>query len=144
MKNIGHKINVFIVTLCVIILTVFLGACSVPDAITPCYIPPEIIESTDVQIPLIPFMPFTSLFDARYVKTKMHYQYLLHTKLIDNSILTSEQFQQKLFEPGGVLSMLLPGSMFATLGIFTGGRFLKSPREKELETKVANGNKETS
>ena len=134
------KIKALFVTFCIAGLAVILGCASIMDAITPCYIPQEVIQSVDANVPIIPFMPFTSLFDARYVKTRMYFQYLLHNNLMTTSIAASEAFQQRLFSPEGPLGLLLPGSMFATLGLFAGGRFLKSPREKELEVEV-NGKK---
>jgi len=132
----NKKYKTLIITICIVGLAGIFGACSVQDVITPCYIPEEIIKSVGVNIPIISWMPYTSLFDARFVKTKMDYQYLLHNNLITTSIQTSELFQQKIFSPEGPIGLLLPASLAGILGVFGGGRFIKSPREKELENIV--------
>ncbi len=133
------KFQKIITGLCVIGLTVILGCSSFQDAVTPCYIPEEVIKSTGTNLPLISGMPYTSLFDARHVKTKLYYQYLLHNNLMTTSIQASEMFQQKIFSPSGPLALLLPTGLGLTLGTL----LLSKPEDKkkivELEKKI-NGN----
>lgn len=129
------KLKKISVWLCVLGLTMMLGCASFMDAVTPCYIPKEVIKSADVDLPLIPWMPYTSLFDARYVKTKIYFQYLLHNNLITSSIQTSEAFQQKLFSPEGPIGLLLPGLMCGTLGALLIPRPGDKKKIAELEKK---------
>lgn len=144
MQKQSSKFKTLIITLCVAGIAALFGCASFMDATTPCYIPPDVIREVDANLPLIRFMPYTSVFDARYVRTKLQYQYLFHKNLLDESIRVSEDFQQRMFSPEGPLGLLIPGTMFGTLGLFAGGRFIKSPREKELETIVNGNNKEKS
>ena len=132
----NKKLKTLIITTCIITLAGIFGACSVQEIITPCFIPQEIIDSVNVNVPIISWWPWTSLFDAYYVKTKLDFQYLLHSNLMETSIHTSEVFRQNLFSPTGLISAVIPASLAGILGIFGGGRFVKSPREKELEKKV--------
>ena len=131
------KFKKLIIWLCVLGLTVILGCASFQDALTPCYIPEEVIESTGVSLPIIPWMPFISLFDARYVKTKMHYQYLLYNNLMTTSIGASEAFQQKLFSPTGPIGLMFPTLMGGTLGAL----LISKPDDKKkiVELEKKNG-----
>lgn len=133
------KFQKLITGLCIIGLTIILGCATIRDAVTPAYIPEEVRKVVDVNLPLISWMPFTSLFDAKYVKTKLYYQYLLYNNLMTTSILASEAFQQKIFSPSGPIGLLLPTLMGGTLGAM----LLSKPQDKEkihdLEKKV-NGN----
>lgn len=135
------KIKKLVIWLCILGLTVILGCASFKDAVIPCYIPEEIIESVDVNLPLISWMPYTSLFDARYVKTKMYFQYLLYNNLMTTSIQASEAFQQKLFSPSGPIGLLLP----AGLGLTLGSLLISKPDDKKKihELEIKNGNKNT-
>ena len=112
----NEKVKALIVSICIFGLAVILGCASVMDAITPCYIPQEVIDVTGIDIPVISHMPYTSLFDARYVKTKLDYQYLLHNNLMTASIYASEQFQQTLFSPTGPIGLLFPTLFGGALG----------------------------
>jgi len=134
------KYQRLIVWLCVLGLTVILGCSAFQDGVTPCYIPPEVIESTGSEIPLISWMPFTSLFDAKYVKAKLKFQYLLHTNLMEASIFASEQFQQTLFSPEGPIGLLLPTLMGGTLGAF----LISKPGDKKKIVELENGNTHTN
>lgn len=125
-----------IIWLCVLGLTIILGACSVKDAVTPCFIPEEIIKSTNVDLPVIPWMPYTSLFDARYVKTKMYYQYLLYNNLMTTSIGASERFQQMVFSPTGPIGLMFPTLMGGALGAF----LISKPEDKKRIIELENGN----
>ncbi len=124
-----------IIWLCVLGLTIILGCSSVKDAITPCYIPPTVIDSVDVDLPLIPWMPFTSLFDARYVKTKMYYQYLLYNNLMTTSIGASERFQQMVFSPTGPIGLMFPALTAGTLGALLFSKPEDKKKIAELEAK---------
>jgi len=130
------KFQKIVTGLCVFGLTVIFGCASIRDAVTPAYIPPEVINAVGVELPLISWMPFTSLFDARYVKTKMYYQYLLYNNLMTTSITASEAFQQKIFSPGGVIGLMFPTLMGGALGAM----LLSKPDDKkkiiELEKKI--------
>ena len=140
------KLKTFVVTICVLGLTVMFGCSLVMDAVTPVYIPKESRDYADANVPLIPWMPFTSLFDARYVEKKLDYQHLinsmtedakysLHKGMVVSGIVIGEKFQQKVFSPTGPIGLLLPASLAGVLGTMAGGRYVKSPREKELEKK---------
>ena len=134
------KLNILIVTVCIVVVAIFFGCASIQDVVTPCYIPPEILKSAGADVPLIKFMPYTSLFDARYVKTKLYYRNLLYDNLLAGSIASSETFRDNLFSPQG-LGLLLPTSMVGVLGALGGGRYIKRPEEKELEKKLNGANK---
>ncbi len=126
-----------IIWLCVLGLTMIYGCSSFQDVLTPCYIPEEVIESTDVNIPLIPHMPYTSLFDARYVKTKMYYRYLLYDNLMTGSIQASEKFQSMVFSPTGPIGLMFPTLMGGTLGAL----LISKPDDKKkiVELEKKNG-----
>jgi len=136
-----NKLRKLIIWICILGLTTILGCAAFQDAITPCYIPEEVIESVDVNLPLISWMPYTSLFDAKYVKTKMYFQYLLYNNLMTASIQSSEAFQQKIFSPEGPLGLMLPTIFGGTLGAL----LISKPGDKkkivELEIKNGKGNK---
>jgi len=120
---------------CAIVLTVMIGCSSFQDAVTPCYIPNEIIETTDVNIPILKWMPYTSLFDAKYVRTKMEFQYLLHKNLLNKSMEVSEAFQQRLFSPEGPIGLLIP----ALGGFGLGSLLISKPKDKKEIEKLKNG-----
>ena len=151
----NNKIKMLIITFCIMVLVIIFGCASFQDVITPTYIPPSAIEYADVNVPLIGGFPYTSLFDARTVMAKMDYVHLLNNMteeakynflkgLTQMHIDISQDFQQKLFSPTGPIGLLLPSSMAAILGLFAGGRFIKSPREKELENEINKNNKTSS
>lgn len=133
------KFQKLITGLCIIGLTIILGCAAIRDGVTPCFIPKEVIKAVNVDLPVIPWMPYTSLFDAKYVKIKMYYQYLLYNNLMTTSIMASEAFQQKIFSPSGPIGLLFPTLMGGTLGAM----LLSKPDDKkkihDLEMKV-NGN----
>lgn len=133
------KFKKLIIWLCILGLTLIMGCSLVQDAITPCYISEEVIKSVGADLPLINGMPYTSLFDARYVKTKMHYQYLLYNNLMTGSIQASEAFQQKLFSPQGPIGLLIPALTAGTLGALLVSKPDDKKKIAELEKKV-NGN----
>ncbi len=134
------KFKKIITGLCVSGLVIILGCSSFQDAVTPCYIPEEVIKSTGTNLPLISGMPYTSLFDARYVKTKLYYQYLLHNNLMTTSIQASEMFQQKIFSPSGPLALLLPTG----LGLTLGSLLIRRPQDKKEIEELKNNAKNHS
>lgn len=129
-----------IIWLCVLGLTIILGACSVKDAVTPCYIPPEVIKSIGAKLPLIPWIPYTSLFDAKYVKAKLYSQYLLYDGLLTGSMRISEDFQQMVFSPTGPIGLLIPTLTAGTLGAV----LISKPDDKRKIIELENGNAKNS
>lgn len=149
------KLKVLLITSCILILAGFFGACTITDVLIPTHISPivrdYINDANDVPLP--PYKPlflYESLFDAKGVAMRIEFihQYrgmkeeLRHNfaKNINQFfIATGEKLGQQIFSSTGVLGMLLPTSMVGILAALGGGRYIKSPKEKELEKKV-NGN----
>lgn len=140
------KLKALIITVCIVGLTAIFGCSLVMDAVTPTYISPEAIKYADANVPLVPWMPFKSLLDARFVEKKIDFQHLINSMTeearynffkgsVVASIMTGEKFQQAVFSPTGPIGLMLPASLAGVLGTMAGGRYVKSPREKELERK---------
>lgn len=120
-------------------LVVFLGTSCVQDVIVPTYIEPDLMvthEATPVN------GLYTTLFDAKRLQKnithKLEYQKLVAKQSNEDlniSIAAGEEIKGVVFDPAGPLAAMLIG--LPCLGL---GRYLKSPREKELEQKV-NGTK---
>jgi len=145
----SKKLQILIVTVCVVGLSVFFGCAAFQDAITPCYIAPPVLDyiedSNDVPLP--PFkslLPFTSIFDAERLDARMDFIHLwrqtkenlrhgFNKGINQLNIAVGRELQTTLFSPDGVVGLLLPSSMVGALSLLAGGRFIKSPREKELE-----------
>jgi len=141
----GSKIKVLIITLAIFSLSVYLGCASFQEVLTPTYISQAAIEYADVNVP--EFLPYNSLWDAKKVAAEMDYKYSIgqvtdemeynHLRgLITTHIGRGEAFRDTMFSPEGPIGLLIPASLAGILGTFAGGRYVKSPREKELEKKV--------
>lgn len=151
----GKKLKILLITLCTLGLMVFFGGACVMDVITPAHISPIVADYTDANdVPLPPFKPlvpwWTSLFDLKVLEVRAGFihqyrqmdeglRYGLASGTNQFFIGASEEIQQAIFAPDGVVGLLLPTSLASILAVLAGGRFLKSPREKELEEKI-NGN----
>ena len=121
----------------VLFLIVFMSASCIQDAIIPVWIEPDLMVTYEAK-------PanylYTTLFDAKRLQGnithKLEYQKLIakqgHEDL-DISIIAGEEIKGVVFDPTGPLAMMFPA--LAGLGL---GRYMKSPREQELEKK-ANG-----
>ncbi len=120
----------------VLFLIVFMSASCVQDAIVPTFIEPDLMVSyratPDNYL-------YTTLFDAKRLQKniahKLEYQKLVArqgNEDLNISIAAGEDIKNTVFDPSGPLALMFPALM--GLGI---GRYIKSPREKELE-KVVN------
>lgn len=143
------KLQKLIVFLCVVVLVVILGCVSFQDAITPCYIPPDLIAyaGMESQIPLL--LPFTTLFDLEVVllkmdfvytmeiaKTEMEYKYLRGIGAFHRA--GGQELKAKLFSPTGVISTLIPSLAAGTLGTMLLSKPKDKKKIKELEDKINN------
>ena len=119
----------------VLFLIVFMSASCVQDAIVPTFIEPDLMvvyEATPANY------LYTTLFDAKRLQKniahKLEYQKLVArqgNEDLNISIAAGEDIKNTVFDPSGPLALMFPALM--GLGL---GRYIKSPREKELE-KVA-------
>jgi hypothetical protein len=132
-----------VVGICIAALTLMLGCGAFLNAVTPCFIEPEIIA--DVNDSGTSFMPFTSLWDAQRLINKLDYLYQLNqinlARQIENEklryeylrglqsvhIQDSQEFQATIFSPEGVVGILLPAALGTTVGAF----LLNTPKKKE-------------
>ena len=119
----------------VLLLVVFMSASCVQDAIVPTFIEPDLM----VAYKAVPANGlYTTLFDAKRLQKnithKLEYQKLVAkqgNEDLNISIAAGEEIKNTVFNPTGPLALMFPA--LAGLGI---GRYIKSPREKELEKKV--------
>ena len=119
----------------VLFLVVFMSASCVQDAIVPTFIEPDLMvayEATPAN------GLYTTLFDAKRLQKnlthKLEYQKLVAkqgNEDLNISIAAGEEIKGVVFDPTGPLALMFPA--LAGLGI---GRYMKSPREQELEKKV--------
>lgn len=137
----------------VVFLVVFIGVGCVQDAVVPCEIDPSAIDYTGEQ-PTI-YMPWTTIHDAHRIQRKMEYIHLTKQETakrlseddnmffdyINNNMTinleNANQIKDAVFDPTGPLALVFPA--LAGLGL---GRYLKSPREQQLE-KQLNGSANT-
>ena len=119
----------------VLFLVVFISASCVQDAIVPVFIEPDLMVSYEAT-PANGL--YTTLFDAKRLQKnithKLEYQKLIArqgNEDLNISIAAGEEIKGVVFNPTGPLALMFPA--LAGLGI---GRYMKSPREKELEKKV--------
>lgn len=120
----------------VLFLVVFFSASCAQDVITPTYIEPSVMEYTNLTKPVNGL--YTSLYDAKRIQRKITHK-LENEKLtakhanddMEISIAGGEEIKDVVFNPTGPLALMFPA--LAGLGL---GRYLKSPREQELEKKV--------
>ena len=116
----------------VLFLVVFMSAGCIQDVLTPAYLDPDVIAINGGYEQVNPF--YTSLFDATRLKNQIVNKFKYSVDALDYSISNSMEIKGVVFDPSGPLALMFPA--LAGLGL---GRYLKSPREKELEKKV-NGN----
>ena len=141
----SSKIQVFVVSLIVFGLAVFLGCASIQDAITPCYISPTSLKYARAEPTT--FLPFTTLWDAKRVNAKMDYIHLsnqtvdeLQYKFLKGlgivHMAAAQEFQSTIFSPTGPIGLLFPALAGGSLGTF----LLSKPSDKkkiaELEKEV--------
>lgn len=119
----------------VLFLVVFMSASCVQDAIVPTFIEPDLM-ATYGATPANGL--YTTLFDAKRLQKnlthKLEYQKLVAkqgNEDLNISIAAGEEIKGVVFDPTGPLALMFPA--LAGLGI---GRYMKSPREQELEKKV--------
>lgn len=119
----------------VLFLIVFMGASCVQDAIVPTYIEPDLMTTYEAE-PVNGL--YTTLFDAKRLQKniahKLEYQKLVAKqgqKDLNISIASGEEIKDVIFNPTGPLAAMLIG--LPCLGL---GRYLRSPREQELEKKL--------
>lgn len=119
----------------VLFLIVFMSASCIQDAIVPTFIEPDLMVSYEATP--ANFL-YTTLFDAKRLQKniahKLEYQKLVArqgNEDLNISIAAGEEIKNTVFDPAGPLAMMLPALM--GLGL---GRYIKSPREKELEKAV--------
>ena len=119
----------------VLFLVVFMSASCVQDAIVPTFIEPDLMTTFEAK-PVNGL--YTTLFDAKRLQKniahKLEYQKLVAKQGQEDlniSIASGEEIKGVVFDPTGPLAMMLPALM--GLGL---GRYMKSPREQELEKKV--------
>ena len=139
------KFKKTIVSICVIGLLAIIGCAGFQDILTPAYIAPEVIKEVDISVTT--FMPFTTLFDAKRVASKLDYEYN-YNRVINEmkynhlnglniaNIKAAEELKVAFFSPQGTLGALLPTIMAGTLGSI----LISKPDDKkkigELEKKV--------
>ena len=131
----------------VLFLVVFFGASCVQDAVVPCEIDEKALEYTGENA--TQYVPWTTIHDARRVQRAMDYVHLTKQETakrlseddvmffdyINNAMTinfdNAQQVKGAVFDPTGPLALMFPA--LAGLGL---GRYMKSPREQELEKKV--------
>lgn len=134
----------------ILFIVVLLGASCIQDAVVPCEIDKKVLEYTGEKSTM--YAPWTTIHDARRVQRAMEYVHLTKQEAakrlseddnmfydyINNAMTVNfenaQQIKDIVFDPTGPLAALLIG--LPCLGL---GRYLKSPREQELEKKL-NGN----
>jgi len=118
-----------ILTLASLILVVLLGCSTVLDAITPCYIPPELGKF--VNEPMTTFVPYTTVFDAERMLRKT--QYLLGGLQI--GMEGAREFQRNVFDPTGPLALLFVGGPALAIGALG----ISKPKDKQKIMELQNG-----
>jgi len=134
----------------VLLLIVFMGISCIQDALIPCEIDAQALDYTGEEPTR--YVPWTTIHDASRVQRSMEYVHLtkqetakrlseddvMFFSYISNAMTinfeNAQQIKAAVFDPTGPLALMFPA--LAGLGL---GRYLKSPREQELEKKV-NGN----
>lgn len=122
----------------ILFLVVFMSASCIQDAIVPTYIEPDLMTTFDAK-PVNGL--YTTLFDAKRLQKnishKLEYQKLVAKQGQEDlniSVAAGEEIKNTVFDPTGPLALMFPA--LAGLGL---GRYMKSPREQELEKKANGG-----
>jgi len=118
----------------VLFLIVFMSASCVQDVLTPAYLDPDVMAINGGYEPVNPF--YTSLFDAIRLRKQIINKFKYSVEALDFSISNAMEIKDVVFNPAGPLAMMFPA--LAGLGL---GRYMPSPREKELEKKVNGATK---
>jgi len=122
----------------ILFLVVFMSASCIQDAIVPTYIEPDLMTTFETK-PVNGL--YTTLFDAKRLQKnishKLEYQKLVAKQGQEDlniSVAAGEEIKNTVFDPTGPLALMFPA--LAGLGL---GRYMKSPREQELEKKANGG-----
>lgn len=125
-----------------LIAVIFIGAAGCQDIITPAYVDKDAAEWAGVPIRL--FLPYSTLWDAKRLINAIDYKLTIekikggYYKNITNiSILASEEFKDVVFNPNGLLSLLMVGGPMCALGAYG----ISKPKDKKEIENLKNGNK---
>ena len=121
--------TVTIMTLSSLILVTVLGCSLFVDAITPCYIPPELAKVID-ESPTS-FLPYTTVFDAQRMLRKINYL----TEGLVIGVGAARELQSNVLNPTGPLGLLLVGGPALTIGALG----ISKPKDKKKITELQNG-----
>ena len=131
-----------VIVLAGLIAVIFIGAAGCQDIITPAYVDKDAAEWANVPVKL--FLPYSTLWDAKRLSNAIDYKLTIekikggYYKNITNiSILASEEFKDVVFNPNGLLSLLMVGGPC----LAAGGMFIPRGRDKREIEKLKNGNK---
>ena len=149
------KLKVLLVSISIVGLAIFIGCASFQDALTPAHKSPIVeayMDANDVPLPphkrLIPW--WDSLFDLKVIDARIEFihkyrqmdedlRYTFAKNVNLGFAQAGESLKQTLFSPKGALGLLLPILLTSPFAVLLGGRYVKSPHEKELEEKEKNG-----
>ena len=131
-----------VIVLAGLIAVVFIGASGCQDIITPAYVDKDAAEWANVPTKL--FLPYSTLWDAKRLSNAIDYKLTIekikggYYKNITNiSILASEEFKDVVFNPNGILSLLMIGGPMCALGAYG----ISKPKDKKEIEALKNGNK---
>ena len=129
-----NKKQKLLVGFLVLFLVVFFGASCVQDAVVPCEIDEKALEYTGENA--TQYVPWTTIHLTKQETAKrlseddvMYFDYINNAMTINFD--NAQQVKGAVFDPTGPLALMFPA--LAGLGL---GRYMKSPREQELEKKV--------
>jgi len=143
------RLKILSVIICILGLAILFGCASFQDALTPAHRSPVVdayIDADDVPLPpfkqLLPW--WNSLFDLKVIAARIEFihqyrqmdetlRYTFAKNVNLSFTVAGESLRQALFSPEGPFGLLLPILFTSPLAVLIGGRYLKSPREKELE-----------
>lgn len=134
-----------LVTMCTVVLVVMIGCAAMMNAVTPCFIEPEVIK--DANESPTSFMPFTTLWDAERIINKFDYNFQVGQigliRLIEDKKMRrdffrglqmvhvggAQEFQKTIFSPEGVVGILVPSLAIGTIGAL----LIKRPGDKSAK-----------
>lgn len=122
---------------------VFIGAGCIQDLITPAYINENAAEWANEPVKLLnPF--YSTLADAKRVGYAIDYKLTIekikggYYKSITNlSVMAGEEFKGVVFNPNGLLSLLMVGGPMCALGAYG----VSKPKDKKEIEELKNGKK---
>ena len=146
-----NKKEMLLVGVLVLFVVVLIGTSCIQNAVTPCYIDPEIGEYTGED--MTSWMPWTSIWDADRLAAKM--KFLHESNLIEldrakendtryygflnNALILSRadavEVQNAIFDPSGPVGMLLAGLPMFGLGAM----LIRKPGDGKLIKELENG-----